>query len=389
MLFTLNALGGASLAAPADYARGVAVAGATSSCQASADSRRSTSQKVLTGKLVSARPYMSLSTHGISGSAAPAQLETALQLLHQRFIAPGDDPDAFALLKRQLDAIGRQSRTLAGAGVRRESVAGQHLEPLHRAAADRGADRDARSREDALVLPPAVLERRRFLVLHGRRVQGRRGRAAARAVRRIAAVDRRSATLDSTRTSACTSRRRRSRRRSNRGASRAARRSSASSPTRRPIRWSRRTINAATDRARHRAARHPARGSRPDLYACRSACRSRCRSAASGHIQVRFGAAPENIESMTARVMTGDQAAADRKDRRVDLTNRAKEDGAPELRGGAEAERLLAGAPAVRGHAGPRSGRDSDARRSGSTRSRRRCCRMCSRSTSRPSARRS
>ena len=34
----------------------------------------------------------------------PAQLETALQLLHQRFVAPGDDPDALALLKRQLDA---------------------------------------------------------------------------------------------------------------------------------------------------------------------------------------------------------------------------------------------------------------------------------------------
>src|SRR5262249_53977231 len=39
-----------------------------------------------------------------SGSAAPAQLETAMQLINQEFRAPGDDPEAFALLKRQLEA---------------------------------------------------------------------------------------------------------------------------------------------------------------------------------------------------------------------------------------------------------------------------------------------
>ena len=59
---------------------------------------------------------MALSQHGISGSAAPAQLETALQLLYQTFTAPGDDPDAFALLKRQLDAMlanrGREPRQI-------------------------------------------------------------------------------------------------------------------------------------------------------------------------------------------------------------------------------------------------------------------------------------
>ena len=37
--------------------------------------------KMLAGKLASASPFISLSTHGISGSAAPADLETALQLL--------------------------------------------------------------------------------------------------------------------------------------------------------------------------------------------------------------------------------------------------------------------------------------------------------------------
>jgi zinc protease len=61
-------------------------------------------QKVLSGKLASASPFVSLSTHGVSGSAAPAQLETALQLLYQEVTSPGDDPEAFALMKRRLEA---------------------------------------------------------------------------------------------------------------------------------------------------------------------------------------------------------------------------------------------------------------------------------------------
>jgi zinc protease len=58
--------------------------------------------KMMAGKRAGAAPFLSLSTHGISGSAAPTELETALQLLYQTFVAPGDDPDAFALMKRQL-----------------------------------------------------------------------------------------------------------------------------------------------------------------------------------------------------------------------------------------------------------------------------------------------
>ena len=61
-------------------------------------------QKVLAGTLAGAAPFIAMSTHGIQGSAAPADLETGLQLLYQDFNAPGDDPDAFALLKRQLEA---------------------------------------------------------------------------------------------------------------------------------------------------------------------------------------------------------------------------------------------------------------------------------------------
>jgi len=61
-------------------------------------------QRMLAGKLASASAYVALSTHGISGSAPPAQLETALQLLYQSFTAPNDDAEAFALLTRQLAA---------------------------------------------------------------------------------------------------------------------------------------------------------------------------------------------------------------------------------------------------------------------------------------------
>jgi zinc protease len=61
-------------------------------------------QRMLSGKLASASPYIGLSSHGISGGAPPAQLETALQLLYLNFTAPNEDPDAFALLTRQIAA---------------------------------------------------------------------------------------------------------------------------------------------------------------------------------------------------------------------------------------------------------------------------------------------
>jgi zinc protease len=103
VIFTLNARGGTSLATPADYVDATASA-AYVSLSGVGGLRALDLQKLLTGKLASARPFVSLSTHGISGSAAPAQLETALQLLHQTFMQPGDDPEAFALMKRQLEA---------------------------------------------------------------------------------------------------------------------------------------------------------------------------------------------------------------------------------------------------------------------------------------------
>ncbi|MBI3490450.1 MAG: insulinase family protein [Acidobacteria bacterium] len=104
VLFSMNALGGASLASCADYADASLATGYVDLAGAGG-LKALDLQKVLTGKLVSARPFISLSTHGASGSAVPAQLETALQLLYQEITEPGDDPEAFALMKKQLDAM--------------------------------------------------------------------------------------------------------------------------------------------------------------------------------------------------------------------------------------------------------------------------------------------
>jgi zinc protease len=103
VLFALNASGGASLAAQSEYVE-ASLADDYATLSGIGGLKALDLQKVLTGKLAAARPVIGLSSHGISGSAAPAQLETALQLLHQEFVSPGDDPDAFPLLKRQLEA---------------------------------------------------------------------------------------------------------------------------------------------------------------------------------------------------------------------------------------------------------------------------------------------
>ncbi|MGH9310015.1 MAG: M16 family metallopeptidase [Vicinamibacterales bacterium] len=60
-------------------------------------------QKLLAGKIASSAPTMSLSHHGISARSNPANIETALQLMHLQFTAPGDDADAFALIKKNLE----------------------------------------------------------------------------------------------------------------------------------------------------------------------------------------------------------------------------------------------------------------------------------------------
>jgi len=103
VLFTMYSPGGAALAAPAEYLN--ASLAASYVARSGIDGLSAVDlQKLLAGKIASASPSISLSTHGISGTAAPAELETALQLLYQEFNSPGEDPDAFATLRRQLEA---------------------------------------------------------------------------------------------------------------------------------------------------------------------------------------------------------------------------------------------------------------------------------------------
>jgi zinc protease len=124
VLFALSAQGGSSLAPPSDYPEaslatalvGTAGAGGLTALEL---------QKVLTGKIASARPFIGLSSQGISGSAAPAQLETALQLLYEEFTQPGDDAESFALLKKQLEAA------VANRGRNPQQVFGEKLQEVN------------------------------------------------------------------------------------------------------------------------------------------------------------------------------------------------------------------------------------------------------------------
>jgi zinc protease len=55
-------------------------------------------QKMLSGKIASAAPFIGDFQHGVQGKATPRDLETALQLTHLAFTAPDDRADAFEVL---------------------------------------------------------------------------------------------------------------------------------------------------------------------------------------------------------------------------------------------------------------------------------------------------
>jgi zinc protease len=60
--------------------------------------------KLLAGKIGAASAYISTYTHGVTGSATPKDLETALQLAYLHFTAPNRDASALDLMKRRLEA---------------------------------------------------------------------------------------------------------------------------------------------------------------------------------------------------------------------------------------------------------------------------------------------
>ncbi|MGE0449610.1 MAG: M16 family metallopeptidase [Vicinamibacterales bacterium] len=103
VLFTMYSMGGAALAGREDYLQAsfapqlVRLSGVGGIKALDLD-------KMLAGRLVSVSPFVGLTTHGISGSSTPADLETAMQLLYLNFTSPSPDPEAFALMRRQLEA---------------------------------------------------------------------------------------------------------------------------------------------------------------------------------------------------------------------------------------------------------------------------------------------
>jgi len=103
IVFSMTSQGGASLARQEDFEE-ASLASAYARQSGLGDLRAVDLQKLLAGKIANATAFIALSTHGISGNASPADLETALQLLYEEFTIPGDDPEAFALIKRQLIA---------------------------------------------------------------------------------------------------------------------------------------------------------------------------------------------------------------------------------------------------------------------------------------------
>ncbi|HJR61834.1 MAG TPA: insulinase family protein [Vicinamibacterales bacterium] len=104
VLYSLAAPGGASVAPPDNFVEAL-LAPALVQVSGVGGHRAVDLQKLLAGKLAHANPSISLSTHAITGSARPGDLETGLQLLHLNFTSPGNDDEAFENIKKQLDAM--------------------------------------------------------------------------------------------------------------------------------------------------------------------------------------------------------------------------------------------------------------------------------------------
>jgi zinc protease len=103
VLFSMSASGGSSLAPPEKFVEAQLATGQVELSGAGGH-RAVDLPKLTAGKIAAASPFISLSSHGIQGSSTPANVETALQLLNIKFTAPGDEADAFALIKRQLES---------------------------------------------------------------------------------------------------------------------------------------------------------------------------------------------------------------------------------------------------------------------------------------------
>jgi zinc protease len=103
ILFTAYASGGLSLAAEKDY-KSASLATAMVGIGGLGGLNPVELSKMLSGKIAQASPSISDYTSGISGSATPKDLETALQLNYLSFTAPNMTPEVLDLVKRRLSS---------------------------------------------------------------------------------------------------------------------------------------------------------------------------------------------------------------------------------------------------------------------------------------------
>ena len=103
VLYSLAAPGGFSLAPPEKYLDAL-LAPALVQLSGVGGHTAVDLQKLLAGKIASAGASIGTSTQSISGAANPANLETGLQLLYLNFVSPGNEEEAFGIIRKQLDA---------------------------------------------------------------------------------------------------------------------------------------------------------------------------------------------------------------------------------------------------------------------------------------------
>ena len=266
---------------------------------------------MLAGKLASASPFIVAARRTASTDRRRRrELETALQLLYQSFTAPGDDPEAFALMKRQLDA------SVANRGRSPGQVFGERLEQINTS--------------NHYTSEPLTAERRRHARSRPRCCRSTAQRFAnaadftffmvgtfkvddalpllARYVGSLPSTGKRTVGVQGPRRPVpATSVERDTRREGTRAAE-----PDGDQLLRRSVAGSRRT---GARRRRDDGAARPrcATSLREELgqtYTVSVGLAQSLPQRGDGHIQVSFGAAPENIKAMTDRVHAGGPAAA-------------------------------------------------------------------------------
>jgi zinc protease len=320
ILFSLSAPGGTSLAPPSDFVE-ASFATAYAGFAGVGGLKTADLQKLLAGKLAAVRPFAALSSHGVSGSAAPAQLETALQLLYQELTAPGDDPDALPLLKRQLEAAvanrGRAPGQVFGEKLAQVNTSGHYTSQPLTAERVAALDKDKITRFYTQLFTNAADFT--FLMVGTFKVD-----------EVVPLLEKYVASLPSTgrKTSAFkdvgmrfpegTVRAKVEAGREPRGQ---AVMSFYADPTADPVEQER-ILEAST--VLEIALRDLLREDLGQTYSVSVGLSQALPQRGTGHIEVRFGAAPENLESMTARVMQ-EIAKFQADGPSADLTSRAKE----------------------------------------------------------------